>query len=562
MKLPPCFKSVVVAASFAAFTVASSRAATVYSDDFTANPFTSAWTQTFPGGSYDLLWTGSANPNSWGGIAAGLPTNANSHSVYSFSDGKRTMSTVDTNVPAGVAGWTSMTYSLDFQMGGTGGVDNNEIGVLVNRSGANGYNAAIYTGGDGSILWYGGYGTISSGVLAASDTWYRFKTTVTKSGADISMQSQILDLSDNVLATSPFADYSAATYLDPNGFQISLGNYGGYWNHATQIDNFVVTAADSYWYWAPGAGGGGTGTWSAGGTNWAAGAGIQGSGTQSTNTTLLFGNTAGTVTVSNGVNVAAGMTFSTDGYTVTDSTITLTGANAASNTITTAASVGTTVASQLVGSNGMTKAGTGTLTFGGSAANTLTGTTTVSAGTLQLNKSASTTAIAGNLELANGATLLISQSEQVNNTSAVTLSGGTIIRGAGASEVFGSLNLTAASFLDFGTGATGSMTFGTYEENTTPSALLTVQNFLPGNSFTFSNALFAADGSNIGSYFSFGTGYINSSIIDNGGSSFTITAIPEPSTVLAALGLIGLLLWPARRRFMSTRHAGFWCCRP
>jgi hypothetical protein len=124
------------------------------------------------------------------------------------------------------------------------------------------------------------------------------------------------------------------------------------------------------------------------------------------------------------------------------------------------------------------------------------------------------------------------------------------------------LNLTAASFLDFGTGATGSMTFGTYEENTTPSALLTVQNFLPGNSFTFSNALFAADGSNIGSYFSFGTGYINSSIINNGGSSFTITAIPEPSTILAAIGLAGLMLWPAHRRFMPTRRAGFWCRRP
>jgi hypothetical protein len=48
---------------------------------------------------------------------------------------------------------------------------------------------------------------------------------------------------------------------------------------------------------------------------------------------------------------------------------------------------------------------------------------------------------------------------------------------------------------------------------------------------------------------SFGTGYAGSSIIDNGGSSFTITAIPEPSTILAALGLIGLMLWPARRRF-------------
>jgi len=200
----------------------------------------------------------------------------------------------------------------------------------------------------------------------------------------------------------------------------------------------------------------------------------------------------------------------------------------------------------------MTKTGTGTLTLSGATATAYSGMTTVSEGVLQLNKTPGVNAIAGNVTIASGATLLLSASDNVANTSVVTLSGGTIIRGAGASEVFGSLNLTAASSLDFGTGATGSMTFGTYEENTTPSALLTLQNFLPGNSFTFSNALFAADGSNIGSYFSFGTGYINSSIIDNGGGTFTITAIPEPSTYAAAAGLLALLLASARCRRAKT----------
>ena len=328
--------------------------------------------------------------------------------------------------------------------------------------------------------------------------------------------------------------------------------------NSTVLDG--VSLAYTSWnpYWAPAVGGGGTGTWSGAGTNWAATAGVQGGSIQSPTLTLLFGDAAGTVTVSGGVNAAAGMTFSTDGYTLTDSTITLSGSNAASNAITTATSVGATIASQLAGSGGMTKAGAGTLTLGGSAANILTGTTTVSAGTLQLNKSASTTAIAGNLEVANGATLLISQSEQVNNNASVTLSGGTITRGAGVSEVFGSLNLTAASFLDFGTGATGSMTFGTYQNNQqTESALLTLNNFMPGNSFTFSSTSFSTN--SVGSYFTFGTGYAGSSIIDNGGSSFTITAIPEPSTILAALGLAGLMLWPACRWSISARRRQmFW----
>ncbi len=116
------------------------------------------------------------------------------------------------------------------------------------------------------------------------------------------------------------------------------------------------------------------------------------------------------------------------------------------------------------------------------------------------------------------------------------------------SEVFGSLNITTASTLDFGSGATGNLTFGTYQNNTTPSALLTLNNFLPGNSFTFNSTSFSAG--NVGSYFSFGTGYVNSSIA-NTGSTFTITAIPETSTYVAAIGLLAMMLWPLRRRLLK-----------
>ena len=495
--------------------------------------------------------------------------------------------------------------------------------------------------------------------------------------------------------------------------------------NSTVLDG--VSLAYTSWnpYWAPAVGGGGTGTWSGAGTNWAATAGVQGGGIQSP-ADLLFGDAAGTVTVSGGVNVAAGMTFSTDGYTVTNSTITLTGANAASNTITAAASIGTTISSQLAGANGMTKAGTGTVTLsgtnsytgativnqgtlelafsgdnnagvgtiavgsditvnaggtllgsavnalgsatghtvdgttdqltineggqlrvgagtvlsmpyalnvvggtissvdgghpsfgtifsgstegtftsssGGTAAtisaqnfnlqgasfnvvqgggpvdlsvtsnlignaltkngngvmvlsgnNTYSGATTVTGGVLNLNSSAgSSLGSTASVSVSTNATLLISQSGQVNNSAAVTLSGGTIRRGVGVSEVFGSLNITGSGILDFGTGAVGNLTFGTYQDNQqTESALLTLNNFMPGNSFTFSSTSFSTN--SVGSYFTFGTGYAGSSIANSGINTFTITAIPEPSTILAALGLTGLMLWPARRRF--TRQA-------
>jgi autotransporter-associated beta strand protein len=242
----------------------------------------------------------------------------------------------------------------------------------------------------------------------------------------------------------------------------------------------------------------------------------------------------------------------TIGSTVAGANVTYSGAlSAAGATTLTAAAGGTTTFSGIVsGAGTVTKTGAGTVTLSGASANTFTNMTTVSAGTLQLNKTAGTDALAGDVTVNSGAFLLISQSHQVNNNADVTLSGGTITRGAGVNEAFASLNLTTGSFLDFGTGATGSMTFGTYEENTTPSALLTINNFLPGNSFTFSNAQFAGNGSNIAAYFTFGTGFQGRSISDLGGGSFTITAIPEPSTYLAAAGLLSLMLWPSRKRII------------
>ena len=53
---------------------------------------------------------------------------------------------------------------------------------------------------------------------------------------------------------------------------------------------------------------------------------------------------------------------------------------------------------------------------------------------------------------------------------------------------------------------------------------------------------------NNSSLFSFSNGGIASSSWNPTTSTFTITAIPEPSTYLAALGLLALMLWPLRRK--------------
>jgi MYXO-CTERM domain-containing protein len=212
----------------------------------------------------------------------------------------------------------------------------------------------------------------------------------------------------------------------------------------------------------------------------------------------------------------------------------------AGSSITVASDKTLTGSGSFVGSGGLTKRGFGSMTL--SASNNFSGPLSVEAGTLELaSLTGSAAGSASSVAVANGATLLVSQSEQVNNDASVTLSGGTITRGSGVSETFGNLNLTQASFLDFGTGTAGTMTFGTY----TPSALLTVNNFLPGNTLVFGSDLTSTITNS--SYFSFSSGGISGSW-DSGTSTFTITAIPETSTCVAALGLLALGALPLVRR--------------
>ena len=193
------------------------------------------------------------------------------------------------------------------------------------------------------------------------------------------------------------------------------------------------------------------------------------------------------------------------------------------------------------GSLGITKLGAGTLTLSG--ANTFSGALDVRTGTVDLASTVGAAAgSAGSISIASSAVLLLSQSEQLNDSAAVTLSGGTIARGGNVSEVFGNLNLTTASFLDYGaSNDAGTIRFGTY----TPSALLTVQNFLPGNKLQFGNTISSTD-LNDATLFSFSSGFTTGT--ESG--FFTITAIPEPSTVITALGLLAMLGWPATRRWL------------
>lgn len=94
------------------------------------------------------------------------------------------------------------------------------------------------------------------------------------------------------------------------------------------------------------------------------------------------------------------------------------------------------------GTLGITKAGTGVLTFDSSLSNTYTGTTTINAGTLSLAKTGGAIAVVGNITVGDGSgstadILLLSGSEQIQDTAVVTLTGNSTVAGTGTFRLNG-----------------------------------------------------------------------------------------------------------------------------
>ena len=185
----------------------------------------------------------------------------------------------------------------------------------------------------------------------------------------------------NLQTDSAIVDPSVFTNMSLGGARFNVDEL----RIGTTFNDVIGVVAAAYGsFWGP-TNQGGTGTWDSSTLDWATAPNTLGTLAASPTAALSFGPNSGTVTVNGTVSAAAGLNFTTGGYTLVAGApspqISLAGADATANTITTAAGT-TTNGVALAGNTGMTKAGAGTLVLSGN--NTYSGGTVLSGGTLQI----------------------------------------------------------------------------------------------------------------------------------------------------------------------------------
>ena len=179
-------------------------------------------------------------------------------------------------------------------------------------------------------------------------------------------------------------------------------------------------------------------------------------------------NTGGTLGLQGGITVPAAESLNLSGTGVSalgalrnvsgDNTFAGNITLLANSSIGSAAGTGT-LTGVTSGAFAVTKVGTGDIVLGGTSANTYTGGTTVSAGTLTLNKTAGldATGPSGTITVTGG-TLALGADNQINDGITLALNGGTF-RTNNNSDTIANLSLLASSTINFSNGDSSALTF-------------------------------------------------------------------------------------------------------
>ena len=261
------------------------------------------------------------------------------------------------------------------------------------------------------------------------------------------------------------------------------------------------------------------------------------------------------------VTINAGTLRVTSGFS-TSRNVTL---GNAGSTIAVNAGLTHTSSGVISGTGTLNKSGTGTLILTG--ANTYTGGTVINAGTLTALGGAgdAVAGTGGTIRVNAGGTLLFGGHDQLSDTAAVELAGGTIARGefnegSASTAGLGALSLTATgSRLDFGTGTVGTITFASFNAG---SYTLVIDNWSAaanrGDSAGGDRLIFNSSQEGNLDSFSF-TGYNGATQSDLGGGFYEVTPVtpvPEPATYLAGLLALCLIAYHQRRRLRALASTG------